>query len=48
MTSRRTFVLATLPAAALAVVAPRTASAQPAKLEESDPAAVALGYKPLY
>jgi hypothetical protein len=45
MTSRRTFILATLPAAALAVVAARTASAQAAKLEESDPAAVALGYK---
>lgn len=45
MTTRRTFLLATLPSAALAAVAARTASAQAAKLEESDRAAVALGYK---
>ena len=45
MTTRRTFVLAAFPAAALAAVAARTASAQAAKLEESDRAAVALGYK---
>jgi len=45
MTTRRTFLLATLPSAALAAVAVRTASAQTARLEETDPAAVALGYK---
>lgn len=45
MTTRRAFLLATLPVAALAAVAARTASAQPARLQESDAAAVALGYK---
>ena len=45
MTTRRTFVLATLPAAALAAVAARGVSAQPARLQESDSAAVSLGYK---
>jgi hypothetical protein len=44
MTSRRHFVL-TLPAAALSLVAIRTASAQAAKLEETDATAVALGYR---
>ena len=44
MTTRRQFVLTVLPAA-LALGAARAASAQPAKLEESDPTAVALGYK---
>ncbi len=45
MTSRRTFLIATLPAAALAAAAARSASAQAARLEETDPVAVALGYK---
>lgn len=45
MTTRRHFVLATIPAAALATLAARTASAQAAKLEETDRTAVALGYK---
>ena len=46
MTSRRNFVLAVLPAAALAAAAARPASAQqPARLQETDAAAVALGYK---
>jgi uncharacterized protein (DUF934 family) len=45
MTTRRSFLLATLPAAALAAVAARSASAQAARLEETDPTAVALGYK---
>lgn len=45
MTSRRTFLLATLPGAALAAVGARSASAQAAKLEESDRTAVSLGYK---
>ena len=45
MPTRRTFLLAALPGAALAAVAARTASAQPARLEESDPTALALGYK---
>jgi hypothetical protein len=45
MTTRRQFVLHTLPAAAgLALIGPRSASAQAAKLSETDPAAVALGY----
>jgi len=45
MTTRRQFVLTAVPAAALALGMARDASAQPAKLEESDPTAVALGYK---
>lgn len=45
MTSRRTFLIATFSSAALAAIAARTASAQAAKLEESDRAAVALGYR---
>lgn len=45
MTTRRTFLLAALPGAAFAAVATRAAYAQAARLEESDPTAVALGYK---
>lgn len=45
MTTRRQFVLTAVPAVALTLGIPRAASAQPAKLEESDPTAVALGYK---
>lgn len=44
MTTRRTF-LATLPAATLAATVAHRASAQAAKLEESDSMAVSLGYK---
>jgi hypothetical protein len=44
MTTRRRFVF-TIPAAALALTAARTASAQAAKLEETDAQAVALGYR---
>jgi hypothetical protein len=44
MTSRRHFVL-TIPAAALSLAALRTASAQAAKLEETDTVAVSLGYR---
>jgi len=44
MTTRRQFVLTAVPAA-LVLGAVRAASAQPAKLEESDPTAMALGYK---
>ena len=44
MTSRRSF-LYTLPAATLALTVVRPASAQAARLEESDPLAVSLGYK---
>jgi hypothetical protein len=44
MTSRRHFVL-TIPAAALALLAIRTASAQAIKLEEADAIAVSLGYR---
>src|SRR5206468_8636634 len=45
MTTRRQFVLTAVPATALLLGGARAASAQPAKLEESDPAAMALGYK---
>jgi len=44
MTSRRRFIL-TVPAAALALSTARTVSAQAVKLEETDPQAVALGYR---
>ena len=44
MTTRRRFVV-TLPAAALALAASRAGSAQAARLEETDPQAVALGYR---
>jgi hypothetical protein len=44
MTTRRRFVL-TIPAAALALVAFRAASAQAVKLEETDPIAASLGYR---
>jgi hypothetical protein len=44
MTNRRRFVM-TIPAAAFALATARTASAQAAKLEETDPQAVALGYR---
>ena len=44
MTTRRRFVI-TFPAAALALVAARAVSAQAVKLEETDPIAVALGYR---
>lgn len=43
MTTRRTFLLVSLPAAALLLGA--RASAQPARLEESDPVAISLGYR---
>ncbi len=46
MTTRRNFVLVSLPAAALAAFAAPTVSAQqPAKLDESDRTAVSLGYR---
>ena len=44
MTTRRRFIL-TVPSAALALATVRIASAQAAKLEETDPQAVALGYR---
>ena len=44
MTTRRHFVIS-IPSAALALAAWRTADAQPARLEESDPQAAALGYR---
>jgi hypothetical protein len=44
MTTRRKFIAA-IPAGAVALALARTATAAAAKLEESDPAAVALGYK---
>ena len=45
MTSRRRFVLATLPAAVLALASRPAAAQQPARLQETDAAAVALGYR---
>lgn len=48
MTTRRTFVLTVVPAAALTALSPlpsRSAAAQGARVAESDPVAVALGYK---
>jgi len=44
MTTRRSF-LYTLPAATLALTVARTATAQAARLEESDALAISLGYK---
>jgi hypothetical protein len=44
MTSRRRFML-TVPSAALALAAGRIVSAQAAKIAETDPQAVALGYR---
>ncbi len=45
MTTRRNFVLSTLPAAAALLAVSRGAFAQPTRLAESDPQAVGLGYK---
>lgn len=48
MTTRRNFVLAAVPAAALtslSTLVSRSVAAQAARLDESDPTAVALGYK---
>jgi hypothetical protein len=45
MTTRRQFVLNALPATAILLGSVRAASAQAAKLEESDPVATALGYR---
>jgi len=44
MTTRRHFVL-TVPAAALALIATRVASAQAIRLEETDSIALSLGYR---
>ena len=45
MTTRRQFVVTLLPATAAMLALARTAQAQAAKLEETDPTAIALGYK---
>jgi High potential iron-sulfur protein len=45
MTTRRQCVLGAVPAAILALTSGRIAAAQAARLEESAPTAVALGYK---
>ncbi|MEO6564441.1 MAG: high-potential iron-sulfur protein [Casimicrobiaceae bacterium] len=45
MTTRRQFVLSTLPATALLIGAVPAAIAQPVRLQESDALAVSLGYK---
>ncbi len=45
MTSRRNFVLSAIPATVLALSASRMTFAQAERLEESSPAASALGYK---
>jgi hypothetical protein len=45
MPTRRSFVLATVPAVALAALGARAASAQAARLDEADRTATALGYR---
>ena len=45
MTTRRRFILTSLPGAALTLVASGAASAQAVRLEENDPLALSLGYK---
>jgi hypothetical protein len=45
MTTRRQFVLTAVPATAILLGVARTASGQPAKLEETDPLATALAYR---
>lgn len=45
MVTRRNFVFHAIPAATLALTASRMTHAQAARLEETDPGAVALGYK---
>lgn len=45
MVTRRKFVLGAIPVSILVLATSRIASSQPARLEESDPAAVALGYQ---
>ncbi|MEC5216901.1 hypothetical protein RCH09_001855 [Actimicrobium sp. GrIS 1.19] len=45
MTSRRHFILQTIPAAAIVLTGSRAAFAQAGHIEETDPTAVALGYK---
>jgi len=45
MTTRRQFIFTAVPATALLIGAVPVAFAQPARLEESDALAVALGYK---
>ena len=45
MTTRRQFVLTTIPAMAVPLAAARAATAEIGRLEETDPTALALGYK---
>lgn len=45
MTTRRYFVLTAIPAAALLVAQTPVAATEAVRLEETDPVAVALGYK---
>jgi len=45
MTTRRQFILKSIPVVALTLSASEIALAQPAKIEENDATAVALGYK---
>ncbi len=45
MTTRRQFVLTTIPAAAVVIASARMATAEVVRLEETDPVALALGYK---
>jgi len=45
MPTRRQFVITLLPATAAMLALSRTAQAQAAKVEETDPTAIALGYK---
>ena len=45
MTTRRQFVFTTIPATALLIATPPAATAKVARLAETDPLAIALGYK---
>lgn len=45
MTSRRQFVLKTIPASVLLIASTRLGAAELVRLDEADPVAVALGYK---
>jgi hypothetical protein len=45
MTSRRNFIFHVIPAASVALVTSRIASAEAVKVAETDPAALGLGYK---
>ena len=45
MTTRRQFVLTTIPASVVLIASTRVGASEPVRLDESDPIAIALGYK---